>query len=230
MGQVPIVQSLAVQTTLAGRGFKLPSEVTIAPLSEWPETAQAYLAEKHPVTADQVERWGLGYATAGRLSGRIVVPAKDHRGVLQNYTARTFVESPKRYLEPKRIEGPADGAVFGEEHWPPKDQRKVVVICEGAFNALACERVSKLSLGSLFGTTISLVSLSKLSSFQYGLLLTDPDLAGDRAAEKIQNAFARHVKLSRVQLPRGTDADSVSPQVLREALEEAWFAFRKHEA
>lgn len=227
MGQTALVRSLALNVTLAGAGFKLPPEVTIAPLTEWPELPRRYiLSKKRRITAEQVDKWRLGFATKGRLAGRIIIPARDARGVLLSYTARTYAGSAKRYLEPKRQEGPDDSAIFGEQFWPKK--RNVVVVTEGAFNALAVERVAPtLPLASLFGSTVKLRHLSKLCSFKGILLLTDPDAAGDRAAEKIKLALARRMPIARVRLKRRpgekVDANSVNPKVLRAALEKAWY-------
>lgn len=234
MGSSAMLQSVAMQVSLAGnRSFKLPPEAIIAPLRKWPEIPRRYVTGKRrQITAEQVAKWKLGYAVKGSLAGRIIVPAYDYMGVLMSYTARTFTGSPKRYREPKRIEGAHDGAIFGEQFWPPPKQRNIVVVTEGAFNALAVERVAPtLPLASLFGSNVHLRHLSKISTFHVALVVTDPDAAGDRAAEKLRMALRRHIRLIRVRLKPTkdmdkTDANSVPPELLRQALERAWCKFK----
>lgn len=231
MGQQVIYSNATAIIKRADASFCFPEGVIQDPLEEWPAKIAAWVLGRG-VTSEQVRRWRLGYAISGRLAGRIVVPAYDDRGALLNYTGRTYIDSPKRYLEPKRQEGPVDGAVFGEQFWPPPGRRELIVITEGALNALAVERVTKpgASFGSLFGSTVKLDHLNKVSTFRYGLVLTDPDWAGDRAAEKIIMALARHVKMGRVELPRGKDANDIEkedPGVLRSALKEAWYRLVK---
>lgn len=233
MGAAPIVQSFARQSMPGAGMFRLPPEVVVAPLPDWPETARRY-AISRDLTAEQVRRWRLGYAVSGRLAGRIIMPAYDPDGTPLHYTARTFAGHAKRYLEPKRQEGAAGGVIFGEQHWPVPQDRDVVCITEGAFNALAVERVAaRLPLASLFGSNIELQHLGKLTSFKAALVLTDPDPAGDRAAEKLYAALSRDLRLERVTLPKPdrdstvkVDADTVGPDVLRESLVQAWRRLR----
>jgi hypothetical protein len=220
MGAAPIPTKLNVEFSAPDAAFKLPPETVVAPLAEWPGPVAAYVRQRG-LSAAQVARWGLGYATTGRLAGRIIVPARDAKGRPVHYTARSFAGSPKRYIEPRREEGADPGAVFGEQLW--NGQREVVAVTEGAFNVLAIERVApRIALASLFGSDVHVRHLQKLSSFRAGLLITDPDMAGDRAAEKISQALARHLVLERVILPAGKDADDAGPEALRAALEIAW--------
>jgi DNA primase len=208
--------------------FVLPEEVVIAPFEEWPTQARMYVTEErgidHEVFKRQVKRWGLGYATEGDLHGRIVIPVRDFEGQLVTYTARTYIDHPKRYREPKKIEGARKGAVLGEQHWPPPEHRDYVTVTEGGFNALAVERVAPtMPVASLFGSSVDIAQVDKLATFKRVLLLTDEDMAGDRAADIIERALKRHVaRLEYVELERGQDADSAGPKALRAALVTAW--------
>lgn len=226
-GQAPMVREVAVDINALGWHFTLPPEVVITPMRHWPGVAREYL-ENRAITEEQTDRWGLGYATAGRLAGRIIIPARNTRGRYLNYTARSFAGHAKRYLEPKGSEHPYLGAVFGEQFWPHPSERKLVVVTEGALNALAVERVTKdLPVASLFGSNVQLEHLQKISSFKNALVLTDPDMAGERASEKLVMALIHHVTLERVVLPKGEDADSVPPPFLREAMLDAWDRLRE---
>lgn len=239
MGKKPTVRSVRVQLQAPGKAFRLPPEVAQAPMVDWPEPARAYL-HRRGIGHDQVARWRLGYAVDGRLAGRIVVPVYGAGGRLLTYTARSYVGHAKRYLEPTREEGPVDGAVFGEAGWGPTANRFAVVVTEGAFNALAVERVftgklgaiggagARLEVGSLFGSTVTTEHLVKLATFRVALVLTDPDPAGERAAEKIMMALARHVRAARVKLPEKQDANSVHPGLLEDAIVQAWLRLFPH--
>src|SRR5690606_32201703 len=60
----PIPFAVAVEfQSSAMRKFRLPSGVIVGqPLNEWPDKPREYLTGRG-VTANQVERWGIGYAS-----------------------------------------------------------------------------------------------------------------------------------------------------------------------
>lgn len=200
--------------------FVLPGGVRFARYADWPAPARDY-ALSRGIEEWQMARWGVGYAVDGRLAGRLVFPARDATSSITSYTARSFTRAPKRYIEPRREEGADPAAIFGEHLWPPTGSRRAVVVTEGAINGLAAERVSRLPIAALYGSQVHLEQVLKVSSFTRAYVLTDPDLAGDRAAEKLEGALARHVEVARVILPRKTDAQSVGPVALLEAFRDA---------
>jgi 5S rRNA maturation endonuclease (ribonuclease M5) len=202
--------------------MQIPDGVVIAPLSEWP-TVPARFALARNLQPWQVDRWSLGYAVTGMLAGRLFLPAWGPGGELQNYTARSFIRSPLRYRSAERSEGLVDGALFGEQMWP-EENRDVVVVTEGVLNALAVERAMQVPVAAMFGSEIYLEHLNKLSTFARVVVLTDPDLAGDRAAERLEQAFARHKPILRATLPRGVDANDLEqrdPGALRKVVRNA---------
>ncbi len=201
------------------RGMKLPDGVVVAPLAEWVTPARSY-AYARGLTDWQVERWGIGYATGGKLAGRIVIPYRDAGGRPRGYTARTFFNNPKRYLEAHPSEGAMRSAMFGEQHWPHVSREtSTVFVCEGALNALAVERAlfdeAFPSVAAISGSEPSAGHVAKLATFGYVVVLTDPDKAGDRAAEILGNALARHCAIARVRLPDGKDASDLTREELR---------------
>lgn len=233
MGQAPIPQRLTA--TVASRrtfrdehDFQLPPETLICPFNEWPDAARHYISAERNIDprlfALQADRWHLGYSNEGRLKDRIVIPVYDGKRRLMTYTARTYGDAPKRYLEPKKEEHAHRGAILGEEYWPPPAVRDLVVVTEGAFNAFAVERVTEnLPIASLFGATVELSQIEKLTTFKRVLMLTDEDMAGDRAADKIERALARYVgAIGYIELERGEDADGVEPHELRRAIVNAY--------
>jgi len=217
------VTSLSIKVSygsLIKRSFKFPPEVSFEPLSEWPTAPKKYLLDRG-VTEVQVDRWMLGYASRGRLAGRIVLPVIDASGSPRSYAARTYIDSDVRYLAPRPEEAPDYDSVFGENTWPSVLDRRLLIVSEGAFDALAVERANPFfSVGALDGSNVSPQQVLKLASFPTVAILTDDDLAGNRAAEKLEGALVRHVNYIRLKLPKGEDANSTPVEELRRSLKE----------
>lgn len=211
----------AVRVVVKGRRqFQLPAGVVVAPLREWPEMPRRY-AEERGLRAWQVDRWGIGYALAGRLAGRLVVVTRGKRGEPRRYTARTFLGAEKRYLEPLPEEA-ADGlAVFGEQHWPEAKDRERVVVVEGALNGLAVERAigAGVCLAATAGTSPPATLVFGLATFRRVQLFTDADRAGDALADMLSAQLARVGSVvERPRLDDGEDADTVLASRVRELL------------
>lgn len=237
---VPIPPS-AVELRSNPPGFRLPAGVEIAPLRQWPTPARRYAQSRH-LTPGQVDRWGLGYALAGRLQGRLVVPVRDRRGLPCGYTARGFEGQSKRYLEPEAWEGADQGVLFGEQHWAGCNVATgTLIVVEGALNALAVERAlahverkdcrdivpQMPCLAATRGSQLSPAAALKLAAFREVIVATDPDPAGDRLAEQIAWVLARQgVRCERARLPEGTDADETEPGALAEVVDSALWALR----
>jgi DNA primase len=170
--------------SLYGAPFRIPRDVFFGPLEEWPGPPRTKL-EARGVTAEQVRRWGIGYAVTGSLKHRWVIPKRDATGKAVGYTARTYLtREKKRYLEPSEREGADPAAVWGEEHWL-SGERGTVVVVEGALDGLACERVvpPTWSLAALSGASrTSGRVLEKVGTFARVLVVTDGDQAGEIAA------------------------------------------------
>lgn len=189
--------------------FRMPPEVRFDPIEDWPPLARRYFLEERALEAWQVERWGIGYAVDGRLRGRIVVPSRDAGGRPQRYTARSFVDDEKRYLEPENRERPNPNALFGEEHWPllnGDENRSVLFLVEGAVNALALEaEMPGIYVAATSGSSMRSMYGPKLATWSRLFVMTDPDAAGDKLAEEIAIGIARHSSSVRARLPEGTD-------------------------
>lgn len=197
------------------RAFVLPASVRCdEPLTDWPTPARRYLASRN-IEARQVRRWGIGYAIDGRLAGRIVFPVRRADGSPASYSARSFVGSPVRYLTPDESEHPDKGSLFGEQHWPTSNRRRVVVV-EGAIKALAVERAVGGDVAGVLGATQAQNPhvVAKLSTFQEVVVLRDPDLAGEKAAVALYAALARHTRVRVLQVP-GVAVDDALPGEIR---------------
>ncbi len=200
--------------------FKLPTGVYQKPFAEWITPPKNYMLRRG--LSSQVDLFRLGYAVGGRCDGRVVIPVYNGRGELVSYTARSYVEHPKKYLEPAEEERADKNAIFGEHLWSdPERMRGIVAITEGALNGLAVREVfPTMCVGGLQGSDVSPVHVLKLSSnFHSGLILTDPDYAGDLAAEKLEGALARSMNLIRITPPSGMDWNDL---LLRDRSEMTW--------
>lgn len=207
--------------------FEMPREVIFESLASWVSGARVY-ATGRGITAGEVEDFGIGYAVDGRLAGRIVVPLRGRNGVLGSYSARTFVDEDPKYTTPRPEDNPDRTIVFGEHLWPTEpEQRKIVIVTEGALNGLAARRVMPgAHLGGIGGAkNYDSEQAKKLATFACAIILTDPDEAGDEVAAEIKRTIGRRTHVQRVRLPEGKDALDVGPDYLGRALARARLKF-----
>jgi len=215
----------AIRMKIVGekKAFKMPvGVVQDRPLSEWPGPARKEL-ERRGIGEHQAAQWSLGYATEGRLAGRVVVPVYDRSGRLASYMARSFGSAARRYLYPSEDEGPDMTVLFGEECWPEFHPGAfTVVVTEGAFKMMAVERACKGSVvqAALGGSPwpVPAATVAKLCAFGRVVVFTDNDAAGDRCGDALEEALRGHTGVSRLKLGPDMDQDSVAPEVLRELL------------
>lgn len=204
------------------RGFQLPAGVVTPPASEWSSLPLSYLTRDRGVPAEQVDRWGLGYAFAGKLAGRVVLPVRDAAGRVLSYSARTFVGDRLKWRSADRSDRPDPAAVFGEQHWPASGRTSVVVV-EAALDALAAESATdrRRSVAAIHGSEPSDAHLVKLATFQEVLVATDPDAAGEGIYEVVRGALSRWTAVRRVVMPEGLDCSALwraDPGALRRLL------------
>lgn len=206
--------------------FRLPPGVVIPDaLSKWPEIARSFAAQRG-LEPWQIERWRLGFAREGRLRGRLVIPVRNRDGKLLGYTGRAWARTAsKKYKEPREEEGADPGAVFGEEWWPHFRSGQRVVLCEGALNALAIERVFRGGfVAALMGSHFDQAHAAKLTGFAEVVIASDPDTAGAKMREAMKG-IARWMRLRHAHFPKGTDACDVEkeegPEALKQIVERA---------
>lgn len=204
------------------KGFRLPAGVTVAPVEKWPRMAAAY-AISRGITPAQIARWGIGYADEGQLKGRVVLVTRNELGVAMNYTARTYLDHPKRYFEPEHWEKADRGVMFGEQHWQSnRSDYRAVVVTEGGFKGLAVERAAPdLALAATSGSAIMPGYAIKLSRFKHVIVSTDADDTGDKIADELMFMMRRQrTRVTRMRLRDGTDHDEIEVGELQELL--AW--------
>ena len=136
----PIPQVIEVRVDKSSP-FRLPEGTRFNPFKRWPSSIREY-AESRGLTEEQCDRWRIGYAVGGPLAGRLICVKRNRRGEVRGYSARTFVDDPKRYDEPDTWERSDLGTMFGEEFWRESEFLHTcrVYVTEGALNALAIER------------------------------------------------------------------------------------------
>ena len=211
---LPVMDVAFVAAPVVGRAFVLPREVVQLPLDRWVTPARRYVASRG-ITAEQVARWRLGYVVDGWLAGRIVFPFADECGVVGSWSARTFTGGIK-YLTPPEASAFDPAALFGPAYWTGR--RDVLVVTEGAIDALACERAGAPAIAALSGSALSPGQIARLATFGAIIVATDPDDAGERAAEALM-ALGRWCDVRRAKIPKGKDAASMQQSELRAALE-----------
>lgn len=207
-------------STAAKPVLKLPRGTRQSPIDTWPTDYRDY-CWRRGIGAKQVARWQLGYLDSGYLQRRVLFPAHSHTGKLLNWTARKIDGGEPRYLTPPLDSGPDLSAIFGEAHWPPNTQNETVIVCEGAANGLACERVGAEYIAALGGSNLHPGQLLKLRQFRTVILAVDSDLAGSRIGYQLHSAIARHRNVHKVEFPLGQDPNDIerrSKQALRDLL------------
>jgi DNA primase len=211
--------------------FRLPLCVEFPVWSDWAEDPKQYVIARG-ITKEQIERWNIGYAVYGRLGSRIVFPIVDFQGKIVGYSARTYINSPKRYLEPHSGEGAKSGTIFGMKHWPDYDVRQFVCITEGVINALAVERALDACptfdtvvppIAAIRGSNLLESHILALSTFKHFFVLSDNDQAGDKLWGQIKNVFGKEAV--RINIPKGLDCAEMDCKDLVKALEDGYEVF-----
>lgn len=221
-GALPLEVRLDVTTPSLGRvAFEVPADIRFKPLAEWVTPAKRYALERG-LTAEQVDRWGLGYAAGGFYSGRIILPTRNRAGEVISLSGRAWSKDKRpKYLNPRSTVGFDAGAIFGEQFWPPIPTRCTLVLCEGELNALACERVGAAYVGALGGSQLEKEQVLKLSQFATVILAVDIDRAGTEIAEQLRATLIRWKRVQRVPFPDKRDPADLAledPDLLKELL------------
>lgn len=133
----------------------------------------------------------------------ITFPVRDSQGNTL-FICRRAIET-KMFNLPKDVEKPLYGI-----YELPKNS-KIVVIAESCFNVLTCYRYGVPAVGLLgTGTPLQISQLKRLGVSEF-VIGTDPDEAGDRAAQKLKNEL-KHVAIVRRMndIPPGKDINDLT--------------------
>lgn len=138
--------------------------------THWDKVALSYL-HKRGISQRQVKTKNIGYSMVGDFRYRIVIPVY-YQDKLEGIVARAFVQD----LEPKYRNSLGNKTLYNV----PKTQKKVAVLSEGAFDALAIERAVEPVMDSMavLGHSLTERQLELLKDYEQVILWTDPDAAG----------------------------------------------------
>ena len=90
--------------------------------------AYRYL-QSRGITDEMIERFKIGYTVSGDYSYRIIVPSFNKEGVLNYFTARSWIPKKMKYKNPSV---PKDEIIFNENLI---DWDKDIYLCEGVFDS-----------------------------------------------------------------------------------------------
>ena len=214
----PLHVTIEIQEAKAIAAVKPPTWVQFADsFDAWPSLAAKYLRSRN-IGMDLVKRWGLGFIAKGdrEYAGRIWLPMRDATGKLRTWQARTYIDAEVRYTTPTRVRTPI---LYGCEHWPEPEDRRVLVVVEGPIDVLSVDRATRLPVGGIIGSDPSGQQISAMATFPNVVVMTDADAAGDKAWEALRG-LSRWTNVIRARLADGEDPGGVGDDVLQEALRE----------
>jgi DNA primase len=135
----------------------------------WQVRAYRYL-QKRGVTHEQIKRYKIGVTETGPYAYRIIIPVYVE-GKLEGIVCRALKDS----MEPKYKNSMGEKGVFGEV-----TGAKSVILVEGVFDALACDRaVGDLhDCRAVLGHSLTGRQLDMLDGYREYILWPDPDQAG----------------------------------------------------
>jgi DNA primase len=90
--------------------------------------AYRYL-QSRGITDEMIVKFKIGYTATGDYAYRIIVPSFNKEGVLNYFTARSFVPKKMKYKNPPV---PKDEIIFGENNI---DWERDIYVCEGVFDS-----------------------------------------------------------------------------------------------
>jgi len=218
ISHTPLDVQLEIREAKAIEAMSQPDWVRFADsFADWPTMAVRYLiGPKRRIDIDMVKRWGLGFIAKGdrNLAGRIWIPIRDTNRKLVTWQARTYIDDELRYTTPDRVRTPI---LYGAEHWPDVEDRRVLVVVEGPFDVLAVDRATRLPAGGMIGSNPSALQVSTMATFQNVVVMSDADEAGDRIWHELRG-LKRWTNVVRARLADGEDPGGADDSTLRAAL------------
>lgn len=180
--------------------------------SEWESKFLEFLLNRG-ILWEQIIGHRIGYVDAGHLDNRVIVP------VLLNGELKTFVaRSIKKNIPPEKKVTSAKGGepgLFGSEFAHPS--KGPAFISEGWCDALHIERLGYPNSMSIQTSELHPTQYEYLKKFPFTVVIPDGDPAGRKFVDKLAPWIDEHEFLI-ATLPEGEDPDSVSDEMLEEAI------------
>lgn len=161
----------------------------------WNDKAWRFVRSRG-VTSKQIEHKKIGYTVLDKYAYRIILPIR-LSGKLVGFVGRDFIGNQ----DPKYKNSIGAKCIYNL----PEKKKSTICLSEGAFDALAIERVSKhigIDSGGLLGHSITDEQLHLLRHYDRLLLWMDPDEAGIEGLINIRKKIGNSIELG-VILPEG---------------------------
>ncbi len=177
-----------------------------------------YLAERG-VDAEEAEHWGVGFFPGkGMMHGRVVIPIRDHNGVLVAYAGRAIDGSEPKYKFPPGFH--KSQVVFGLDGIRAQDE--LIVVVEGFFDAIRLNRLGFPAV-ALMGSSMSKRQAELIGQVLKDcdvVLMLDGDEAGRRGMEEAGNLLVQQpIWVRGVWLKEGEQPDSMTEAEMEELLD-----------
>ena len=115
--------------------------------------AVAYLKNRK-ISNNDIKKYNIGYCSGGRYRNRIIIPSYDKSGRLNYFIARSFEKESRLKYDAPSVQ---KTEIIGFEYYI--NWKIPVILCEGAFDAIAIKR----NAIPLFGKTIPKALMLKLA-------------------------------------------------------------------
>ena len=164
-------------------------------------------------------RFGVGfYSGPGLMSGRVVIPIYDARGVLVAYAGRSIDGELPKYRLPSGFQ---KSQVLFNFHRATAVQTETVVVVEGYFDSLKVHQAGVPNVVGLMGTALSDSSERLLlERFRRVILMLDGDGAGRAGSDRIAARLNGKCLVRTVALPADTQPDQLNGEEIKALLGE----------
>jgi DNA primase len=180
--------------------------------------AHEYL-KRRGIRPETARAFGVGFyggkSTVIKDPYRIVIPIHNHRGELVAYVGRALdPEAKDKYHFPSGFHKTLE--LFNLHR--VGEQADTVAVVEGFFGAMKVCQAGFPNVVSLMGRTLSEAQEKLLARFDRIVLMLDPDAPGREAQAELLPRLAAHHFVYSVNLPDGSQPDSLASDVIQKLL------------
>ena len=171
------------------------------------------------IWSETAVRFGVGfYSGPGLMSGRVVIPIHDARGVLVAYAGRSIDGALPKYRLPG---GFHKSQVLFNFHRATAVQTETVVVVEGYFDSLKVHQAGVPNVVGLMGTALSdPAERLLLERFRRVILMLDGDSAGRAGSGRIAARLKGQCLVRTVGVSANTQPDQLNCEEIQALLGE----------